>query len=74
MRAARGVKKQVLGGVLIATSAITTLLSQLIGFELDILYPIIGAAGASLLVIGSLQRKTGSKVFQEKKQKRLSER
>ncbi len=58
MKAGKGLKKQVLGGVLIGLGAITTLLSRVIGFELDIFYLVIGVVGASLVLIGSIQKRS----------------
>ena len=66
MQAGKGIKKQVLGGVLVGLGVITTLLSRVIGFELDVFYPVISAVGACLLLVGTLQRRT------RPKEKRLS--
>jgi len=60
MKLDKGIKKQVLGGVLIALGAITTLLSRVVGFELDVFYPVISAVGAGLVLIGSLQKRSVS--------------
>lgn len=60
MKAGKGFKKQVFGGVLIGLGAITTLLSRVIGFELDIFYLIISVVGAGLLLIGALQKRSVS--------------
>ena len=60
MKAGKGLKKQVLGGVFIGLGAITTLLSRVIGFELDIFYLVISVIGAGLVLIGSLQKRSVS--------------
>ncbi|VAW95855.1 hypothetical protein MNBD_GAMMA20-2432 [hydrothermal vent metagenome] len=60
MKAGKGLKKQVLGVVLISLGAITTLLSRVIGFELDIFYLVISVVGAGLVLIGSLQKRSVS--------------
>lgn len=57
MKAGTGLKKQVLGGVLLGLGATTTLLSRVIGFELDIFYLIISVVGAGLVVVGTLQKR-----------------
>ena len=48
--APRGIKKQVLGGVLVCLGAITALLSRVIGFELDVFYVLISVIGAGLFL------------------------
>lgn len=53
---AKGIKKQVFGGVLFCLGVVTALLSRTIGFELDIFYVVIGIAGAGLFLYGSIQR------------------
>ncbi len=58
MKAGKGIKKQVLGGVLIGLGAITTLLSRVIGFELDFFYIVISVAGAGLVLIGAIQKRS----------------
>ena len=58
MKAGKGLKKQVLGVVLISLGAITTLLSRVVGFELDIFYLVISVVGAGLVLIGSLQKRS----------------
>lgn len=58
MAAGKGLKKQVLGGVLVGLGAITTLLSRIIGFELDVFYLVISAVGAGLILAGVLQKKS----------------
>jgi len=58
MKAGKGLKKQVLGVVLISLGAITTLLSRVVGFELDIFYLVISVVGAGLLLIGSIQKRS----------------
>lgn len=52
----KGIKKQVLGGVLFCLGIITALLSAVIGFELDVFYVVIGLFGVGLFVYGSIQR------------------
>ena len=52
----RGIKKQVLGGVLVCLGAITALLSRIIGFELDIFYVVISLIGVGLFLYGTLQK------------------
>jgi len=52
----KGIKKQVLGIVLLSLGAITTLLAQTIGFELDIFYVVISLVGAGLFLLGTIQR------------------
>jgi hypothetical protein len=47
-------KIKVFGIVLIALGAITALLAETIGFELDIFYIIIAAAGGCMFIYGSL--------------------
>ncbi len=58
MAAGKGLKKQVLGVVLIGLGAITTLLSRVIGFELDVFYLVISAVGAGLILVGVLQKRS----------------
>ncbi|MCF6363180.1 MAG: hypothetical protein L3J88_07515 [Gammaproteobacteria bacterium] len=43
--------------MLIGLGAITTLLSRVTGFELDIFYLVISVVGASLVLIGVLQKR-----------------
>ena len=52
----KGIKKQVLGGMLVCLGAITTLLADVIGFELDIFYAIISVIGTCLFLYGTLQK------------------
>ena len=54
--APRGIKKQVLGGVLVCLGAITALLSRVIGFELDVFYVLISIIGAGLFLYGAIQK------------------
>jgi len=54
--APRGIKKQVLGGVLVCLGAITALLSRVIGFELDVFYVLISVIGAGLFLYGAIQK------------------
>lgn len=54
--APRGVKQQVLGGMLVCLGAATALLARVIGFELDIFYILISVVGAGLFLYGTLQK------------------
>lgn len=54
---AKGIKKQVLGGVLFCLGVITVLSAKIFGFELDVFYVVISIFGASLFLYGSMQRK-----------------
>ena len=51
-----GIKKQVLGGMLVCLGAMTALLARVIGFELDIFYVVISVIGACLFLYGTLQK------------------
>lgn len=51
-----GIKKQVLGGVLVCLGAVTALLAWILGFELDYFYVFISLMGSCLFVYGSLQK------------------
>lgn len=53
----KGLKKQVLGGVLVGLGALTALLSRTIGFELDIFYVVVSAVGVGLFLYGTIQNK-----------------
>ena len=55
---ARGIKKQVFGGVLFCLGAMTALLSRTIGFELDNFYVVISIVGAGLFLYGSVSKKS----------------
>lgn len=52
----KGIKKQVLGGMLVCLGAMTALLARVIGFELDIFYVVISVIGACLFLYGTLQK------------------
>lgn len=52
----KGIKKQVLGGVLFCLGAITALLARILGFELDIFYVVISMIGAGLFLYGAIQK------------------
>ena len=52
----KGIKKQVLGGMLVCLGAMTALLAGVIGFELDIFYVVISVIGACLFLYGTLQK------------------
>ena len=52
----KGIKKQVLGGVLFCLGAMTALLARTIGFELDIFYVLISIVGAGLFLYGAIQK------------------
>ena len=51
----KGIKKQVLGGVLLCMGAMPALLSRTIGFELDIFYVAISFFGVGLFLYGTIQ-------------------
>lgn len=53
---AKGIKKQVLGGMLVCLGAITALLAKTIGFELDIFYVVISIIGGCLFLYGTMQK------------------
>lgn len=52
----KGIKKQVLGGMLVCLGAVTALLARIIGFELDIFYIVISIIGVGLFLYGTLQK------------------
>ena len=52
----RGIKQQVLGGMLVCLGAVTALLSRVVGFELDIFYVLISVVGVGLFLYGTLQK------------------
>lgn len=54
----KGMKMQVLGGVLFCLGAITALLSRTIGFELDIFYIVISVVGFGLFLYGAALKKS----------------
>jgi hypothetical protein len=54
---AKGIKKQVLGGVLFCVGAATVLLSRIIGFELDVFYVVMSFFGVCLFWYGATQKK-----------------
>lgn len=54
---AKGVKAQVLGSMLFCLGMMTALLANVIGFELDMFYVVIGIVGVGLFIYGSIQRK-----------------
>ncbi len=54
----KGLKKQVFGGVLISLGVINTILAEIIGFELDIFYVVLGATGVFIFLYGSIQNNT----------------
>lgn len=53
---ARGIKKQVFGGVLFCLGVMTALLARTIGFELDVFYIVISIIGACLFLYGAIQK------------------
>ena len=53
---AKGMKKQVLGGMLVCLGAITALLARTIGFELDNFYVVISIIGGCLFLYGTIQK------------------
>lgn len=54
----KGVKMQVLGGVLFCLGVMTALLSRIIGFELDIFYVVISIIGVGLFLYGAVLKKS----------------
>jgi len=56
----KGIKKQVLGGVLLCLGVMTALLAGTIGFELDIFYVVISIIGACLFLYGAIQKKAAT--------------
>ena len=54
----KGVKIQVLGGVLFSLGVMTALLSRIIGFELDIFYVVISIIGVGLFLYGAVLKKS----------------
>lgn len=54
----KGVKMQVLGGVLFCLGVMTALLSRIIGFELDIFYVVISIIGVGLFLYGAVRKKS----------------
>lgn len=54
---AKGIRKQVLGGVLFCLGAMTVLLSRAMGFELDVFYIVIMIIGMCLFLYGVMQTK-----------------
>jgi len=53
----KGLKKQVLGGVLFCVGVMTVLLARTIGFELDIFYVVISMIGTGLFLYGAIQKR-----------------
>lgn len=54
----KGIKMQVLGGILFCLGVMTTLLSRTIGFELDIFYVVISIIGVGLFLYGAVLKKS----------------
>lgn len=52
----KGIKKQVLGGVLFCLGMTAALLARILGFELDMYYVVIGMIGAGLFLYGAIQK------------------
>jgi len=52
----KGIKKQVLGGVLFCLGVMTMLLARTIGFEPDIFYVVISIIGVGLFLYGAIQK------------------
>lgn len=52
-----GTKQRIIGGVLVALSALIALLSRGIGFELDPFFAMLGVLGVFLFLIGSLRQR-----------------
>jgi hypothetical protein len=51
-----GTKQRIIGGVLVALSALIALLSRGIGFELDPFFVMLGVLGVFLFLIGSMRQ------------------
>ncbi len=54
----KGIKIQVLGGVLFCLGVTTALMSRTIGFELDIFYAVISIIGVGLFLYGAVLKKS----------------
>ncbi len=52
----KAIRKQIFGCMLVGLASITAILSQVIGFELDIFYVVIGATGVGLILYGTVKR------------------
>ncbi|MDP2760898.1 MAG: hypothetical protein Q8O64_10940 [Sideroxyarcus sp.] len=60
----KGIKKQILGGVLVCLGAVTALLARTLGFELDIFYVVISIVGGCLFLYGAIQKEQHKKPAQ----------
>ncbi len=54
----KGVKKQVFGGVLIGLGVINAILAELIGYELDGFYIVLGVTGVLIFIYGTRKNNT----------------
>jgi Na+/phosphate symporter len=54
-----GIKKQVIGLVLLGLGLVTALLARIIGFELDSFYIVISVIGLCLFIYGRRQNQDG---------------
>ncbi len=52
----KALRKQIFGCMLVSLAGITAILAQVIGFELDIFYVVIGATGVGLFLYGAIER------------------
>jgi len=57
-RAPKGMKMRIFGIVLLCLSAVTALLARTVGFELNVFYIVIAAAGACMFAYGSILART----------------
>ena len=53
----KALRKQIFGCMLLGLASITAILARVIGFELDIFYVVIAAAGVGLFLYGTIERK-----------------
>lgn len=61
----KGMKKQVLGSILVCLGGITAFLARIMEFELDIFYIVITLIGGCLFLYGAIQKKQGTPVHHE---------
>ena len=52
----KAIRKQIFGCMLLGLASVTAILAQVIGFELDIFYVVIGATGVGLFLYGAIER------------------
>lgn len=69
---AKGIKKQVFGGMLVCLSAITVWLAEMIGFELDPFYVVLFVTGGGLFLYGAIQKKQHNKLAQHESYNRFT--